>query len=78
MSYEQLLRCNVNSVFGTIWNVLLLGVSLAFFGALATVTAHLGQSALELHKRGLISLTALSHSLQTGGGRNYPHPASPH
>lgn len=61
----------MNKVFSTIWHVLLLGVSLAYFGSLAAVTASLGQSALALHKRGLISLTQLSRALQHGGSR--PH-----
>jgi hypothetical protein len=64
----------MSKVFGTIWNILLLGVSLAYFGSLATVTACLGKSALELHQRGLISLTQLSKALQNGA----PKPRQAH
>ena len=54
----------MSQVFQTIWNVLLMGLSLAYFGSLGTATYFLGQSALNLHSRGLISLTGLTRSLE--------------
>lgn len=60
----------MEKVFQTIWHLLMLGVSLAYFGVLGATTVYLGKSALSLHKQGLISLTELTHSLE---GRNYYH-----
>lgn len=54
----------MDKAFQTIWHLLMLGVSLAYFGLLGVTTVYLGKSALSLHKQGLISLTELTHSLE--------------
>lgn len=54
-------------LLSTVWHLLMLSISLMFLGSFTLVTISLGKSALQLHKKGLISLTELSHSLQNGG-----------
>jgi len=56
----------VMQIFRTISGLILMGISLAYFGVLGAVTVQLGKSALELNKKGLVSLTELTHALQNG------------
>jgi hypothetical protein len=55
----------MHQMFQTIWNVAMMGISLAYFGALGTATYYLGQSAIKLQKQGLISLSQLTRSLES-------------
>lgn len=44
-------------------NIIVLFLSLSFFGGLAKVTYELGKSALSLHERGLTNLSRFNRSL---------------
>lgn len=47
----------------TIGNIIILALSLSFFGGFAKVTYELGKSALSLHERGLPNLGRFNRSL---------------
>ncbi len=47
----------------TIWNVAVLLFSVSCFGAFAGITYKLGMSALDLHQRGLVSLSKYDRML---------------
>ena len=52
------------SFIETVWNIGVLLFSLSYFGGFALLVYKLGESALNLHQTGLISLVALNCSLQ--------------
>lgn len=47
----------------SIGNIIILVLSLGYFGALGRITYELGKSALDLHQRGLVSLSKYNRSL---------------
>jgi len=47
----------------TFGNILILFLSLGYFGALTKVTYELGKSALSLHEKGLVSLSKYNRML---------------
>ncbi len=55
---------SVISLIETIWHVGVLLFSLSYFGGFAALVYKLGESALTLHKKGLISLVDLNCALQ--------------
>ena len=60
---------SVLSVIQTVWNLGIILFSLTYFGGFAMLVYKLGDSALNLHQKGLISLVALNCALQ---GENLP------
>lgn len=50
-------------IIKTVWNLFVLTAVASFFGMLSSVTLKLGYSALDLHQRGLPSLSNFNHSL---------------
>ena len=44
-------------------NIIVLSLSLTFFGGLARITYELGMSAISLHERGMVSLGKFNRSL---------------
>jgi len=50
-------------IIKTIWNLFVLTVVTSCFGLLISVTLKLGYSALDLHKKGLVSLSKFNRSL---------------
>lgn len=59
----------VISLIETIWYVGVLLFSVTYFGGFATIVYKLGESAVNLHQEGLISLVDLNCALQ---GDNLP------
>ena len=50
-------------IIKTVWNLFVLTAVASFFGMLASVTLKLGYSALDLHQKGLFSISKYNHSL---------------
>lgn len=57
----------LNAAMGKVWKVFLYALTLAALGVLPKFTHEMGQAASEQHKKGMMSLSAFNHLLESGG-----------
>ena len=60
----------LNAAIDKVWKIFLYALTLSALGVLPKLTSEMGQAAYKQHRRGMMSLSAFNHLLETGGKRH--------